>query len=103
MKSIYLSTQAFSAWAKQSQRAISVQRLPPWAKISCRSIPTRSENVQIKFPTHQHILPSEKAFAYKMRLEAIQRMSNHNKPGRPKSSKNNYSPLGNNQSVEKVQ
>ena len=35
------------------------------------------------------ILPSEKAFAYKMRLEAMKRM-----PGRP--AKNNYSPVGNN-------
>ena len=34
------------------------------------------------------ILPSEKAFSYKMRLEAIKRM-----PGRPKE---NYSPVGNN-------
>ena len=35
------------------------------------------------------ILPSEKAFSYKMRLEAMKRVA-----GRP--SKNNYSPLGNN-------
>ena len=35
------------------------------------------------------ILPSEKAFAYKMRLEAMKRQA-----GRP--SKDNYSPLGNN-------
>ena len=35
------------------------------------------------------ILPSEKAFAYKMRLEAMKRM-----PGRP--AKDNYSPVGNN-------
>ncbi len=35
------------------------------------------------------ILPSEKAFAYKMRLEAMKRQA-----GRP--SKENYSPVGNN-------
>ena len=37
----------------------------------------------------EHILPSEKAFAYKMKLEAMKKTA-----GRP--SKNNYSPMGNN-------
>ena len=38
------------------------------------------------------ILPSEKAFAYKMRLEAMKRQA-----GRP--AKENYSPVGNNSEV----
>ena len=53
---------------------------------------TRDEAVIIMVDSNLQrstILPSEKAFAYKMRLEAMKRQA-----GRP--TKNNYSPVGNN-------
>ena len=62
-------------------------------KIPCRVLElTRDEAIIIMVESNfmrETILPSEKAFAYKMRLEAMKRM-----PGRP--SKENGSPSGNN-------